>query len=140
MEEEERNSEIVTEDPMVDEAPPGLPPVVAPTIPPVTREMLAEAAPRRAGLWAALLYGLCTLALGYQALAGRFLAGSNSDQFVAGYAFREFGASMLKATGGFPQWNPYLFGGMPYIAAMHGDIFYPSFLLRMLIPTDAAMT
>jgi len=29
---------------------------------------------------------------------------------------------------------------MPYIAAMHGDIFYPTFLLRMILPTDVAMT
>jgi hypothetical protein len=29
---------------------------------------------------------------------------------------------------------------MPYVAAMHGDIFYPTFLLRMVMPTDRAMT
>jgi hypothetical protein len=29
---------------------------------------------------------------------------------------------------------------MPYVAAMHGDIFYPTFLLRMVLPTDIAMT
>ena len=29
---------------------------------------------------------------------------------------------------------------MPYVAAMHGDIFYPTFLLRMFLPTDVAMT
>ena len=111
-----------------------------PSIPPVTRDDVLAAKPRREGLWAAILYAVSALALGYPALAGKFLAGPNSDQFVAGYAFREFGAAMLKATGGFAQWNPYLFGGMPYIAAMHGDIFYPTFLMRMLMPTDAAMT
>ena len=46
----------------------------------------------------------------------------------------------MKATGGFPQWDPYIFGGMPYVAAMHGDIFYPTFLLRLILPTDVAMT
>lgn len=111
-----------------------------PPIPTVTREMVAAAGPARPGLWAALFYAICTLSLGYPAFAGKFLAGPNSDQFVAGYAFREFGAAMLKATGGFAQWNPFLFGGMPYIAAMHGDIFYPTFLMRMIMPTDAAMT
>ena len=97
-------------------------------------------APRFAFGWASLVYGLCTLSLAYPALAGRFLVNSHSDQYVAGYAFREFAASTLRATGQFPLWNPYLFGGMPYIAAMHGDIFYPTFLLRMLLPTDVAMT
>ncbi len=114
--------------------------LVPPAIPPVTRDMVGAAGPRRAGLFAALFYAVCTLALGYPALGGGFLAGPNSDQFVAGYAFREFGASMLKATHGFPQWNPYIFGGMPYVAAMHGDIFYPTFLLRLIAPTDVAMT
>lgn len=97
-------------------------------------------APRFAFGWASLVYALCTFSLAYPALAGRFLVNSHSDQYVAGYAFREFAASTLKATGQFPLWNPYLFGGMPYIAAMHGDIFYPTFLLRMVLPTDVAMT
>jgi hypothetical protein len=113
---------------------------IPPAVPPITRQSLGESKPRREGLWAALLYALSTLALGYPAIAGKFLAGPYSDQFIAGYAFREFGASMLKATGSFPQWNPYLFGGMPFVAAMHGDIFYPTFLLRMILPTDVAMT
>lgn len=91
-------------------------------------------------LWASLVYAAATLALGYQALAGQFLAGPHSDEYIAGYAFREFGAATLRESGSFPLWNPYLFGGMPFVAAMHGDIFYPTFLLRMLVPTDVAMT
>jgi len=100
----------------------------------------APPAPRFALGWAALVYALSTLTLGYPALAGKFLVNPHSDQYIAGYAFREFAASTLRATGHFPLWNPYLFGGMPYIAAMHGDIFYPTFLLRMIMPTDVAMT
>jgi hypothetical protein len=96
--------------------------------------------PRFAALWAALVFGLCTLALAYPALTGQFLVNPRSDQLIAGYAFREFAASALRAGEGFPTWNPYLFGGMPYVAAMHGDIFYPTFLLRMVLPTDVAMT
>jgi hypothetical protein len=46
----------------------------------------------------------------------------------------------MRQGGGFPLWNPYLMGGMPYVAAMHGDTFYPTFLLRAVLPTDAAMT
>ncbi len=97
-------------------------------------------APRFAFGWASLVYALCTLSLAYPALSGQFLVNPHSDQYIAGYAFREFAASTLRATGHFPLWNPYLFGGMPYIAAMHGDIFYPTFLLRMILPTDVAMT
>ncbi|MFL5510121.1 MAG: hypothetical protein ACJ79J_11095, partial [Gemmatimonadaceae bacterium] len=101
-------------------------------------EIAAPTAPRFAWGWAALVYALGTLSLGYPALAGGFLVNPHSDQYIAGYAFREFAASTLRATGHFPLWNPYLFGGMPYIAAMHGDIFYPTFLLRMIMPTDVA--
>ncbi|HEY1952241.1 MAG TPA: hypothetical protein VGG76_05500 [Gemmatimonadaceae bacterium] len=97
-------------------------------------------APRFASGWAALVYAVATLTLAWPALAGKFLVNPHSDQYVAGYAFREFGAATLRATGHFPLWNPYLFGGLPYIAAMHGDIFYPTFLLRMILPTDVAMT
>jgi membrane protein YfhO len=109
-------------------------------VPTTATTLAALPAPRFAFGWAALVYALCTLSLAYPALAGRFLVNPRSDQYIAGYAFREFAASTLKATGHFPLWNPYLFGGMPYIAAMHGDIFYPTFLLRMVLPTDVAMT
>ena len=97
-------------------------------------------APRFAFGWAALVYALGTLSLGYPALVGKFLVNPHSDQYIAGYAFREFAATMLRTTGHFPLWNPYLFGGLPYVAAMHGDIFYPTFLLRIIMPTDVAMT
>lgn len=99
-----------------------------------------DAAPRYALAWAALICAIAALTLAHPALTGGFLVNPRSDQYIAGYAFRDFAASTLKATGGFPQWNPYVFGGLPYISAMHGDIFYPTFLLRLILPTDLAMT
>ncbi|MBC8085780.1 MAG: YfhO family protein [Phycisphaerae bacterium] len=98
---------------------------------PVSRHQLA---------WAALFCVGAALLLAYPALGGGFLVNPNSDQYIAGYSFREFAAQSLKSGNGFPLWNPYQFGGMPYVAAMHGDIFYPTFLLRMIMPTDIAMT
>lgn len=87
------------------------------------------------------MYVLCTLSLGYQALAGRFLVNPNSDQFSTGYAYRQLGADVLRATGDFAQWNPFILGGIPYIAAGgHGDIFYPTFILRQLMPVDVVIT
>ncbi len=97
-------------------------------------------APRRQLTWAALVSLVVTMLLAWPALAGKFLVNPNSDQYIAGYSFREFAARSLREGHGFPLWNPYQFGGMPYVAAMHGDIFYPTFLLRMLLPTDVAMT
>ena len=96
--------------------------------------------PRRALLWAGVVYAVAVLILGYPALAGRFLVNPMSDQYIAGYAFRDFAAASLRAGHGFPLWNPYVFGGVPFVAGMGGDIFYPTFLLRMALPTDVAMT
>lgn len=98
------------------------------------------AAPRWATAWAALVYAVSTLLLAYPALSGQFLMNPRSDQYMGGYAFREFAAQSLKSGHGFPQWNSFIMGGLPYVAAMHGDIFYPTFLLRMIVPTDVAMT
>jgi hypothetical protein len=109
---------------------------------PVERDRPAAplAAPRFATAWAALVYALATLTLAWPALAGKFLVNPNSDQYIAGYAFREFAASWIRDGRGVPLWNPYLFGGLPYVAGMHGDIFYPTALLRLVLPTDVAMT
>ncbi len=104
-----------------------------------TRDSVARQ-PRYARTTAALIFIACAFTLAYPALQGLFLINPNSDQYLAGYAFREFAAQSLRSGEGFPLWNPYLYGGMPYVAAMHGDIFYPTFLLRMILPTDVAMT
>ena len=96
--------------------------------------------PPYAFAWALLACVLAALTLAHPALGGAFLVNPYSDQYIAGYAFREFAAASLRAGEGIPQWNPYLMGGMPYIAAMHGDIFYPTAWLRMVLPTDVAMT
>ncbi len=93
--------------------------------------------PRRPALWAALVFGLATLSLCWPMLAGRFLLGD--DQYVSGYGFRLFGAEYFRAHGHIPEWNPFIFGGLPFIAAQHGDIFYPTAWLRWILPVDTAM-
>ncbi len=112
-------------------------------IPPTRRDApeYAPVAPRFAALWAALTYAVCTLMLAWPAILGGFLVNPRSDQYIGGFPVRDFAGQALKAGQGIPQWNPYLFGGMPYIAAMGvGDIFYPTALLRQLLPTDVGMT
>jgi len=71
--------------------------------------------------------------------SGRFLASGVSDQFGTGYAWRLWQAVQWKALGHMPLWNPDIFGGLPYVAAMHGDIFYPTAWLRLFLPTAFAM-
>ena len=97
-------------------------------------------APRLAALWASLVYAVAALTLAWPALLGRFLVSPVSDQYIGGFPVRAFAAQVMNDTGGFALWNPYLFGGMPYVAAMHGDIFYPTFLLRLVLPVDVGMT
>ena len=50
---------------------------------------------------------------------------SGSDTIQAGIFFRQLLVDSFVQHGSVPQWNPYIFGGMPYIDAFHGDIFYP---------------
>ncbi len=87
-----------------------------------------------------LFLALSALPLIAPALSGKFLGNDFSDQLIAGYAFRSFAAESTLVHGEVPQWNPYLFGGMPHVAAMHGDIFYPTALLRLVLPVGLAMT
>ncbi len=97
--------------------------------------------PRYALAWAALACVILTLVLGYPALTGGFLVTPPSDQYIGGFPVRDFAAQSLKAGLGIPLWNPYIFGGMPYVAAMGvGDIYYPTFILRALLPVDVGMT
>ena len=100
----------------------------------------AVPAPRFAVGWATLVYTLALLTLAWPALGGEFLVSPISDQYIGGFPVREFAAASLKAGQGIPEWNPYIFAGLPYIAAMHGDIFYPTFLLRFVVPADVALT
>ena len=90
--------------------------------------------------WAAITYLVATLTLAHQALLGRFLVTPVSDQYIGGFPVREFAAAWERAGKGVPLWNPYIFGGMPYVASMNGDMFYPTALLRVLLPTDVGMT
>lgn len=73
------------------------------------------------------------------AFAGKLLVSPGGDQIWVGLPFRWFGASEWRRTGSVPLWNPYIFGGLPFVGAMHGDIFYPTAWLRLALPIDVAM-
>ncbi|MGH8005131.1 MAG: hypothetical protein ACRECJ_10470, partial [Limisphaerales bacterium] len=67
----------------------------------------------------------------------KMLAGS--DTLQAGIFFRSYFVEFFKSYGHVPQWNPYIFGGMPFVDAFHGDIFYPLSFLKFLMPLDRAL-
>ena len=100
-------------------------------------EVVAE--PKHPVLLATLGFLLPVVALCWPLAKGMFFGGFNSDQYSAGFAFRDFGAKYFLEHGSIPQWNPYLFGGMPFVGGMHGDIFYPTAWLRWVLPTGTAM-
>ncbi len=93
--------------------------------------------PRAPALVAALIFLIAAATLCYPMLSGQVNLGD--DQLIAGYGFRVFGAEQFRATGSVPQWNPFIMGGLPFIAAGHGEIFYPTAWLRYVLPVDTAM-
>lgn len=72
-------------------------------------------------------------------LAGKWLAGPVSDQHAAGFAFRTWAAGWWRRLGHVPLWDPEMFGGLPFVAAQHGDIFYPVSFLRLWLSMPAVM-
>jgi hypothetical protein len=53
-----------------------------------------------------------------------------SDTIQAGIFFRNFYVDYFMEHLAVPQWNPFIFCGMPYVEAFHGDIFYPLSILK----------
>jgi len=68
--------------------------------------------------------------------AGRMLY---SKDMIYGVFARAFLVEHLAQYGSVPMWNPYIFCGLPYVAAIHGDIFYPLSFLKFLMPIPRAI-
>lgn len=95
--------------------------------------------PRAPTLLALALLTAWILLLCLPMFTGKFLVNPSSDQMWTGVPFRWFGAGEWRRTGHLPLWNPFMFGGLPFVGAMHGDIFYPTAWLRLVLPIDIAM-
>jgi len=102
--------------------------------------MLSRLTQRFPVLTAAALY-TATVALAFLPFfRGRFLVNAMSDANT-GFPGREVAAHFFHATGGILQWMPYTFGGMPFLANTgNGDTFYPTFLLRLVLPPDVGFS
>jgi hypothetical protein len=84
--------------------------------------------------WAALL-GVLFAPL----FLGGVLANPMSDA-KDGYVTRHFAAEVIRRWGEIPRWDPYIFGGLPFLGAMHGDQAYPiSIALRAVLPPALAI-
>ena len=99
--------------------------------------MFSRLAARFPTLLASGIYALVTALAFFPIWTGRVLL--SNDQ-LTGYAFRAYAAEYARRYGAVPEWYPHLFGGMPYLAnTQHGDTFFPTALLRFLLPVDVGM-
>ena len=60
-----------------------------------------------------------------------------SDLILENYAWKQFILQSIQLRE-LPLWNPYLFGGVPFLAAGQHSAFYPLSLLYYLLPLDKA--
>jgi len=95
--------------------------------------------PRHPTLVATACFSLWIALMSIPMLSGAFLATPYNDQYSSGYAYRAWAAEWWKTLGHVPLWNPEIFGGMPFVAGMSGDVLYPTAWLRLALPTHIAM-
>ncbi|MDT8435305.1 MAG: hypothetical protein RRA92_00995 [Gemmatimonadota bacterium] len=62
-----------------------------------------------------------------------------TDMLDQAYHLRAFAVEELKAGRGFPLWNPFVYGGLPYLAILPGPVFYPTSLLYLVLPLHRAI-
>ncbi len=84
-----------------------------------------------------IVFGL--MLLGLVILFSTFLFTDNkmlygTDMLTAGVYHRSMLVDYFKEYQEIPQWDPHVFGGMPYVDAFHGDIFYPFSVLKFFLP------
>jgi hypothetical protein len=69
------------------------------------------------------VYAFVTFVLFREVIFGARLLGL--DNLELGLFARDFYTDFIRQFHRFPMWQPLLYGGMPFIDGMHGDIFYP---------------
>jgi hypothetical protein len=84
-------------------------------------------------------YALATILLFYKTIFAFSKLVFGTDLMAGNLFFRHFYIDYFKAHGTWPLWDPYIHGGMPFMEAIHGDIFYiPSFVFYMLFGVNYA--
>jgi hypothetical protein len=68
---------------------------------------------------------------------GRMLFGT--DMLDQAYQLRDFGVEEVRSGRGLPLWNPFVYGGLPYLAVLPGPAFYPTSLLYLVPPLFRAI-
>jgi hypothetical protein len=84
----------------------------------------AGTAPELPGWIAPAIYAAVTVILFREFFFGG-TAMLGMDSLALSYFARDFFTDFVRSMHRFPYWNPLLFGGLPFVEGMHGDIFYP---------------
>ncbi len=100
----------------------------------------ARTTPSR-GVWWLFLIGLTIAVL---AFFGSFVTDRNSvmfgtDMLSQAYQSRSFAVEQVQSGNGLPQWNPFVFGGLPYLSTLPYPVYYPTSLLYFAIPLHRAI-
>ncbi|HET8712714.1 MAG TPA: hypothetical protein VFM23_03425, partial [Gemmatimonadales bacterium] len=99
-----------------------------------------EYIPPRSNLLAFAILSVFVVILSLPMLSGQWLASPHGDQYASAYAFYQWEGSVWRETGSLPLWNPMIMGGLPFLAVVtHGDILYPTALLRAVLPVHVVM-
>src|SRR3989440_12838048 len=83
-----------------------------------------------------ILLGLVLIFYSPLLFGGKFLW---EDFLEQEFPFRNFATSSL-AAGKIPQWNPYVFCGMPFIADIQVAFWYPVNILQSLFVSDGHLS
>jgi hypothetical protein len=62
-----------------------------------------------------------------------------TDMLDQAYQLRKFAVDELRAGRGLPLWNPFVYGGLPFLAVLPGPVFYPTSLLYLAMPLYRAI-
>ena len=107
---------------------------------PKTEASTLEFVPTRPNLLALGILSFFVVILSLPMLSGQWLASPHGDQYTSAYAFYKWEGTEWHATGTLPLWNPMIMNGLPFLAVVtHGDILYPTALLRAFLPVHVVM-
>jgi hypothetical protein len=59
---------------------------------------------------------------------------NSADQISPAQIFRQYEAWAVKTLHRLPFWNPYIFSGIPFLAGQHTNPFYPTSVMRWILP------
>lgn len=62
-----------------------------------------------------------------------------TDMVSQAYQSRAFAVQEVEAGRGLPQWNPFVYGGLPYLSILPYPVWYPTSLLYFAIPLHRAI-